>query len=205
MSIPVTREIVSPKTEDKIRDRVRKVTEFQRPDGNARIVTEGDLNAMYEFFALPDVSDPIYTVEKPVTRESVQRHIRRKAKAQAKGEGFMLASFDEAGSVSGYFDFTIWPNWSAAEFGGATHPDQQSSGRGRDGIFRSIDFVFETLGVHRLCFTAAHDNIRSIKLIDAMGMTRMGEVTSKGPNGQTRQSLVWEMTADDWKHIRMLM
>ena len=138
MSIPVTREIVSPKTEDKIRDRVRKVTEFQRPDGNARIVTKDDLNAMYEFFALPDVSEPIYTVEKPVTKDSVLRHIQRKAEAQAKGEGFMLASFNEAGSVTGYFDFTIWPNWSAAEFGGATHPDQQSSGRGRDGIFRFL-------------------------------------------------------------------
>lgn len=205
MSIPVTKEIVSPKTEDKIRDRVRKVEAFARPDAVSRIVTLDDLDALYDFFARPEVSDPIYTVEKPVTRDSVARHIERKTAAHEKGEGFMLASFDEAGSVTGYYDFTVWPQWSAAEFGGAMRPDQQSIGRGREGIFRSIDFVFETLGVNRLCFTAAHDNIRSIKLIDAMGMTRMGEVTSKAPGGQTRQSLVWEMTASDWKHIRMRM
>ena len=205
MSIPVTRDIVSPKTEEKIRNRVRSITQFDRPEGAARLVTMADTAALLAFFSVPDVSDPVYTIEKPVTRASVERHIQRQSEAHEKGEGFLLASFDQAGNIISYMDFTVWPKWSAAEFGGAVRPEHQSLGRGREGIFRSIDFVFETIGVNRLCFTSAHDNVRSIKLIDAMGMTRMGEVTSKGPGGRVRQSLVWEMTAQEWQHIRMRM
>ena len=199
MTLPITKEIVSPKTEEKIRERVRKVEGIVRPDGHSRIVTLDDIDALYEFFAIPEVSGPIYTIAKPVTPESVARHIERKLRARENGDGFMVAMFDEAGTVFSYMDYTVWPQWSAAEFGGAMRPDRQSRGAGRSGIISNIDFVFDTLGVHRLCFTSAPDNERSVKLIDAMGMTRMGEITSTGPDGSTRQSLVWEMTGDEWR------
>lgn len=202
MSIPVTRERVSPKTEEKIRQNVRAVTGIDRPDGASRVVQLSDVDALLAFFSLPQVSDPIYTIEKPVTRDSVARHIARKLAAQEKGEGVLTAVFDEGGQIVSYMDHQIWPEWSAAEFGGAMRPERQSRGQGGVGIVQSVNWVFETLGVHLLCFTAAADNHRSVTLIDKLGMRRMGEVTSTAPNGATRQSLVWEMTRDEWEELR---
>lgn len=202
MSIPITREIVSPKTEEKIRQRVRKVSEIDRGGEISRLVTIDDVDALYEFFAIPEVSGPLYTIEKPVTRENVAANIQRKLEARERGEGILTAMFDEDGRIVSFMDHMIWPQWSAAEFGGGMRPERQSKGQGRVGIFNSIDWVFDALGVNLLCFTAAPDNVRSVKLIDAMGMRRMGEVTSHGPGGITRQSLVWEMTAAEWQGFK---
>ena len=199
MTLPVTKDIVSPKTEEKIRERVRRVESIQRPDGTSDLVTLKDVDGLYGFFALPEISGPIYTIHKPVTPESVARHIDRKLKAHEAGEGFMVAKFDEDGTAFSYLDYTIWPQWSVAEFCGAVRPDRRAKGQGRAGMISNIDFVFDTLGIYRLCFTSALDNARSIELIDAMGMTRMGEITSTGPDGAKRQSLVWEMTGDEWR------
>lgn len=203
MAIPITREIVSPKTEEKIRERVRRVSHIDRSDGISRIVTANDADAMLEFFSLPEVSGPIYTIEKPVTRASVAAHIERKSEAQVRGEGLLTAMFDEDGRVVSYMDHLIWPQWSAAEFGGAMRPERQSAGQGRSGIVASIDWVFDALGINLLCFTASPDNHRSVRLIEAMGMRRMGEVESLSPNGQTRQSLVWEMTKAEWTAMKL--
>ncbi|MAI90023.1 GNAT family N-acetyltransferase [Ponticaulis sp.] len=161
-----------------------------------------DASALFRFFSAPEISGPIYTIEKPVTLESCAAHIERKLSAQTRGEGLMCALFDEAGEIISYMDFTIWPNWSAAEFGGAMRSDRQSRGQGRSGMAESMDWVFGRLGVNLLCFTAALDKHRSIHMIDASGMRRAGEVTSTSPDGSTRQSLVWEITADEWKQGR---
>ncbi len=205
MSIPVTRNAVSPDAEAEIRARVRAVQGMDRGDGRSRIVTPDDANALFEFFAHPEVSGPIYTIEKPVTQESVARHIARKSEAQQRGEGLLTAVFDQHGQIISYMDHQVWPHWSACEFGGAMLPTRQSRGEGRTGIFTSIDWVYDTLGVDLLCFTAAKDNIRSIKLIDAMGLRRMGETVSTSPDGQTRQSLVWEMTRAEWQSAKQAM
>lgn len=199
MSIPITRDRVSAEEEARIRDRVRAVTGMKGVNGLSRVVGPEDQDALFNFFSEPAVSDPIYTIEKPVTLESVARHIARKTEAQSRGEGILTAVFDENGQFVSYMDHLIWPEWSAVEFGGAVRPELQSKGQGRSGIFSSINWVFEDLGLNLLCFTAAPSNHRSVKLIDAMGMRRMGEVTSTGPDGRTRHSLVWEITASEWR------
>ena len=58
--------------------------------------------------------------------------------------------------------------------------------------------IFETLGVRLMCLTAALDNIRSQKGIDAAGFRRMGEREVVRPDGTTRASVYWEMTKDEW-------
>ncbi len=199
MSIPITRNKVSAQAEQAIRNNVRAIASINRPDGVARLVTPADSDALLDFFSIPEVSGPIYTIEKPVTRENVAAHIREKRQAQARGEGLLTAVFGEDGRILSFMDHLIWPEWSAAEFGGAMRPERQSKGQGRAGIVSSIDWVFEVLGVNLLCFTAALDNQRSIRLIDAMGLRQMGEIISQGPNGTTRPSRVWEMTNAEWQ------
>ena len=55
------------------------------------------------------------------------------------------------------------------------------------------------LGVRMMCLTAALDNVRSAKLIDAAGFVRMGTREAVRPDGTTRTSLYWEVTAEQWR------
>lgn len=205
MAIPITRDRVSAEEESRIRDRVRAVTGMEGANGLSRVVGPEDQDALFDFFSEPAVSEPIYTIEKPVTQSSVTRHIARKTEAQSRGEGILTAVFDENGQIISYMDHRIWPEWSAVEFGGAVRPERQSKGWGRSGISSNINWVFEGLGVNLLCFTAAPSNQRSVRLIEAMGMRRMGEVTSISPDGRTRQSLVWEITFGEWRDVRQTL
>jgi RimJ/RimL family protein N-acetyltransferase len=63
----------------------------------------------------------------------------------------------------------------------------------------SFGWIFETLGVRLMCLTAAMDNIRVQKGIDAAGFTRMGERDAVRPDSTIRRSIYWEMTRDDWR------
>jgi len=47
--------------------------------------------------------------------------------------------------------------------------------------------------------TAATDNVRSAKLIDAAGFVRMGTRDSVRPDGTVRVSLYWEVTREQWR------
>ena len=202
-SIPITRTPVRPDAEAAIRKRVSEITQIRSPTGISRLITLEDADALYRYFAMPEVSRPIYTIAKPVTPETIRAQIVEKLAERSRGEGLLTASFNDAGEIISHLDHMIWPHWSAAEFGGSRHPSMQSQGSGKAGIFFNIDWVFEQLGIGLLCFTAALDNVRSIRLIDAMGMRRMGEIDSVSPTGSVRRSLVWEMTADEWTEFKL--
>lgn len=144
------------------------------------------------------VSGPIYDLPRPITEDSVTRWVAE-AQAQAlAGEGLLTVTLDEAGEVSGYSKITVWPERSAAEIAGAIRADLQGQGQGGYGMTRSFDWIFETLGVRMMCLTAAFDNVRSQKGIDAAGFRRMGEREAVRPDGTTRRSVYWEMTKDEW-------
>lgn len=144
------------------------------------------------------VSGPIYDLPRPITEASVTRWVTE-AQAQAlAGEGLLIVTLDEHGVVSGYSKITVWPERSAAELAGAIRADLQNRGQGGSGMARSFHWIFEALGVRMMCLTAALDNVRSQKGIDAAGFVRMGEREAVRPDGTTRRSVYWEMTRDDW-------
>jgi RimJ/RimL family protein N-acetyltransferase len=49
-----------------------------------------------------------------------------------------------------------------------------------------------------MCLTAALDNIRAQKGIDAAGFRRMGEREVTRPDGTKRASVYWELSRDEW-------
>jgi RimJ/RimL family protein N-acetyltransferase len=147
----------------------------------------------------PRVSDPIYDLPRPFTRESVAQWVAESEALRQEGRCVLSVSLDAAGQVAGYSRFTVWPERSSAELAGARRADLQNSGEGRSGVARSIAWMFETLGVRLIGLTAALDNVRSAKAIDAAGFRRMGEVESLRPDGTTRRSLYWELSRDDWE------
>jgi RimJ/RimL family protein N-acetyltransferase len=58
--------------------------------------------------------------------------------------------------------------------------------------------MFDRLGVRLIGLTAALDNARSAKVIEAAGFEPMGERDSRKPDGSIRRSRYWELTKDKW-------
>jgi RimJ/RimL family protein N-acetyltransferase len=146
----------------------------------------------------PRVSDPVYDLPRPFTRESVAAWVLQGLSERAAGEGLLMVSLDPEGRVAGYSKVTVWPDRSAAELGGAMRADLQNRGQGGAGMARSFGWIFETLGVRMMCLTAALDNIRVQKGIDAAGFVRMGERDAVRPDGSIRRSIYWEVTSEQW-------
>jgi RimJ/RimL family protein N-acetyltransferase len=144
------------------------------------------------------VSGPIYDLPKPITTESVTRWVAERQAERLAGEGLLFVTLDEAGEVAGYSHVTVWPERSSAELAGAIRADLQGHGQGALGMARSFNWIFERLGVRLICLTAALDNVRSQKGIDAAGFRRMGEREVTRPDGSKRASVYWEMTKDEW-------
>ena len=199
---PVTALRATPEEEADIRRRVREVDPTcLGPD--RVIAVPGYAAALARMLADPRVSDPIYDLPRPITEASVRAWIEETAALQAAGEAILILSLDEDGEVAGYSRFSIWPDRSSAELAGATRADRQNRGQGTAGAARSFGWMFEVLGVRLIGLTAAVDNVRSARVIEAAGFRPMGERDSRRPDGTVRRSRYWEMTVEDWRRARV--
>lgn len=162
------------------------------------------IDGLVALLADPRVSDPIYDLPRPINRETIARWVAESEALRQEGRCVLAVTLDEAGEVAGYSRFTVWPERSSAEIAGARRADLQNTGGGRQGVARSIAWMFEDLGVRLIGLTAALDNVRSAKAIDGAGFKRMGEVESVRPDGSVRRSLYWELTRDEWERMHRL-
>ncbi len=167
-----------------------------------RVARLEDAQALTDLLEDPAVSDPIYDLPRPFTVANVRGWIEHALEEQARGEGLLVLNWDEAGELTGYSKFSVWPERSAAEIGGAMRASRQSRGQGGAGALHSFGWMFERLGVRLIGLTAALDNVRSARLIDAAGFVRQGERDSVRPDGTVRRSLYWELTRDSWQAAR---
>lgn len=199
MSDPPVTVIRAPSGEEAdIRRRVREVDPASL--GPDRVIAvPGHAASLARMLADPRVSDPIYDLPRPITEASVQAWIEATADQQARGEAILILSLDEDGEVAGYSRFSVWPDRSSAEIAGATRADRQNRGQGTTGAARSFGWMFEVLGVRLVGLTAALDNVRSARVIEAAGFRPMGERDSRRPDGTLRRSLYWEMTVEEWR------
>lgn len=196
---PKTVIAASPEEAAAIRAAVRSAPGLADADPRRRLATAADAAALAAFFSDPRVSDPIYSLPRPFTEENVRAWISARIAKHERGEAILALSFDSEGRIGGYQDIDVWPERASAELGGALRADRQSSGEGGIGMRRTIDWIFEALGVRLICLTAALDNVRSQKIIDAAGFVRMGGRDCVRPDGTTRPSVYWEMTRAQWR------
>lgn len=164
-----------------------------------RIAGAEHVDALVALLSDPAVSGPIYDLPSPVARDTISAWVEDARVRQVNGEAILCVMLDDSNEISGYSRFTVWPERSAAEIGGAHRVDTQSRGVGKVGAARSFGWMFEHLGVRLIGLTAAMDNIRSAKVIEAAGFIPMGERTNVRRDGTTRQSRYWEMTRDQWR------
>lgn len=158
-----------------------------------------DAADLLAFLLDPAVSDAIYDLPRPFAHESVGRWIAESEALRQEGRRLLILTRDETGTIVGYSCVNVWPDRSAAELAGAQARSRQSGGQGGAGALHTFGWIFDTLGVRMMCLTAALDNVRSAKLIDAAGFVRMGTREAVRPDGTTRESIYWEVTRDQWK------
>lgn len=188
----------SPEEAEAIRQAVRNPDLASLGPGR-RVASAADAEALAEFFSDPAVSDPIYDLPRPFTVDNVRDWIEASAVQQARGEALLVLTHDLEGQVIGYSKFSLWPDRSSGELGGAMRASRQNSGQGRGGMANSLNWMFENLGVRLIGLTAALDNVRSAAIIEGAGFVRMGERDGVRPDGTVRRSLYWEMTREAWR------
>jgi RimJ/RimL family protein N-acetyltransferase len=189
---PKTVLTATPDEEAAIRDAVR------RAQGRT-VAGPQHVAGLQVLLADPAVSDPIYDLPRPITFDNVALWVAESEALRQEGRCILSVSFDAAGVIGGYSRITVWPERASGELAGARRADLQNSGQGARGVAQSIAWMFEVLGLRLIGLTAALDNVRSAKAIDAAGFKRMGEVESTRPDGATRRSLYWELTRGDWE------
>ncbi len=168
-------------------------------ESNRDLAGESDIDALTQLLSDPLVSGPVYDLPRPINADTIGEWVRRCIAERELGQTLLLVNRDPEGLIAGYSKITVWPDRSAAELAGAIRADRQSVGQGGAGAWRIIDWMFETLGVRMICLTAAVDNLRSARLIEAMGFVRLGEREAIAEDGTTRPSLYWEMSRDTWR------
>lgn len=199
---PKTVLTASPEEAAAIRAAVR-TPDLSAFGGLAVVAAPAHAPALTDLLADPAVSDPIYDLPRPITLDSVTAWIGAAEVLRQQGEALLLVTLDATGRVAGYSRFTIWPELASAEIAGARRADLQNAGSGGAGAARSFDWMFETLGVRLIGVTAARDNVRSARVIEAAGFAPMGERDSLRPDGTLRPSLYWEMTRQAWRARRL--
>ena len=195
---PITVLEVSAEEAAAIRAAVRGVNDASLTIGR-RIARPEDAGRLTALLADPAVSGPIYDIPRPINEARIGAWIEESLAQQASGECVLLLNLAADGAVVGYSRVTVWPDRSAAELAGAMAASHQGGGQGGAGAVRMFGWVFDTLGVRMMGLTAALDNVRSARLIDAAGFTRMGQRDSVRADGTVRRSLYWEMMRDEWR------
>ena len=146
----------------------------------------------------PLISTPIYTLPDQINRNTVANFIEHHLLERERGEGLLMISTDEDGRASAYHDIKIWPQWAACELSGAIRRDRQNTGHGSSGATIAFRWLFEVIGIDLICETAALDNVRTARLLEGIGFTFRGEISSKLSGGGLRPSLCWELERKNW-------
>lgn len=192
--IPITRHPAPPEQVARIRAAVRGEEKL----GDSRLACPEDAAGLYALFAEPKVNAPIYSLPRPLTVENVRMFIEDHIAQRERGEGLLFVRDTGDGQIMGYSDIQVWPQWAAGEIAGGLHPSLHSKGAGTQGAAQTFTWMFDTLHLDLLCETASLENVITQRMLDGMGFHRMGQVTSMRPDGTTRESLVWEMTREEW-------
>lgn len=188
---------VSPDEEAAIRLAVATANLDTLGPGRA-IARPADAADFARFLTDPRVSDAIYDVPRPITEDNVRRWIVEGETQWRAGRRLLILNREATGEIASYSDITVWPEHSAAELAGAIAPSRQNEGQGGSGALHTFGWIFETLGVRLMCLTAAPENVRSARLIEAAGFVPMGVRDAVRSDGAVRRSLYWEMTREQW-------
>ncbi|MGD9965945.1 MAG: GNAT family N-acetyltransferase [Hyphomonadaceae bacterium] len=190
-------ERASPAEEEAIRAAVR-CADVRSLGERCELPPAAHVPGLVELLSDPLVSGPIYDLPNPINAGTIAAWLLEAEQKRAAGEAILTVTLDEQDRIYTYSRFTIWPERASAEIAGAYRSDMQNVGAGKAGAARSFGWMFNALGVQLICVTAALDNVRSARVIEAAGFQPMGEREATRADGTIRRSRYWEMTREAW-------
>ena len=193
--LPLTRKWATEEKQAAIRKAVSAATEIP---AIAQLATLDHVDILTALLLDPAISEPIYTLPKPITQKAVTAFIKQHLNERAEGVGLLMISVDDSDAAAAYHDIQFWPQWSACELGGAIRSDRQGAGSGGGGAAAAFGWLFDVIGIDLICETAALDNHRTARLLERLGFVFHGQIESELPDGGIRPSNYWEMTRADW-------
>jgi ribosomal-protein-alanine N-acetyltransferase len=141
----------------------------------------------------------------PTTVEGFERFIMWANRERAAGNYACFAVVPQGMDTAvGLFQVRqLEPGWGTAEWGFAIGSAFWGTGIFSEGARIVLDFVFETLGVHRLEARAAVENGRGNGALQKVGAVQEGILRrSFLRNGQYMDQALWAILADEWR-VRM--
>lgn len=193
--MPLTRTAASEERRAEICAAVRKAENLS---DIARLASGKDVNPLTAFLADPKISGSIYTLPREINHNTVAAFIDRHLDERERGKGLLMVSTDANGMIDAYHDIQFWPQWAACELGGAIRRDRQNRGQGSADAMTAFNWLFDVIGVHLICETAALDNFRTARLLERIGFAYKGQIKSRLPGGGFRPSRYWELSKADW-------
>jgi [ribosomal protein S5]-alanine N-acetyltransferase len=138
----------------------------------------------------------------PTTVEGFERFITWANRERAAGNYACFAIVPQGMDTAvGLFQVRqLEPGWGTAEWGFALGSAFWGTGLFSEGADLVLDFVFETIGVHRLEARAAVQNGRGNGALQKVGAVREGVLRrSFLRDGQYMDQALWAILADDWR------
>jgi ribosomal-protein-alanine N-acetyltransferase len=135
----------------------------------------------------------------PTTVEGFERFIMWANRERAAGNYAIVPQGMD--TAVGLFQVRqLEPGWGTAEWGFALGSAFWGTGIFSEGSQMVLEFVFDTIGVHRLEARAAVENYRGNGALRKMGAMQEGVLRrSFLRNGQYMDQALWAILADDWR------
>ena len=168
----------------------------------ARVVLRGmtadDIDSYLAYHADPDVLAWLTTATPP-TREQVVDRVNRAAElgGPTAGEWYRYV-IDDCGTIVGDVVCQVRPGGGVAEIGYVLHPGHRGRGYASEAAGALVDHLIAHHGIHRIEASLAPDNVASMRVLEAIGMTF--EATARlafDYDGVWEDDLRYAMTADD--------
>jgi RimJ/RimL family protein N-acetyltransferase len=112
--------------------------------------------------------------------------------------GMVLRSSGELVGDCGFQVLKVEPR--QAELGIALAPEHQSQGYATEGLRALLDYLFLTLGKHRVFGSVDPRNVRSVRLMERVGMRKEAHlVQSLWFKGEWVDDVIFAMLASEWR------
>lgn len=162
-----------------------------------------DADTLFDSIKSPRVNKWVSVFEQPCTVSTLRRWIGVRVARMEAGEGVWSAVFVHGSDVPmGWVSIDLEPELGGVELGGMLGELYWGKGFVEEISFALLSDVFEA-GVSRVVATCAVDNYSSMRVILALNFEQTGKMDRSTPQG-LRPSLVFELTPERWRKVRLL-
>lgn len=158
-----------------------------------------DQEALFRYRSLPEVY--LYQSWRPSHVDDATAFITRNAGAamQTPGSWQQFAVCLHDGRLIGDIGIHFLEDPAQAEVGYTLSPDYQGKGYAFEALKAMIDYIFQSLKMHRITESVDPDNKRSIRLLDKIGFRKEAHfVKSYWNDGKWSDDCIFAVLREEW-------